>query len=182
MGSMRAALMAGNMPLTIPTSMRITVAIKRRCGQPAFRNALIAVYGGRCAVTGCDAADALEAAHIRRYAGARTNHSTNGLLLRADLHTLFDLGLVAVDTSTMTLMLASRLRGTSYESLHGKAVRLPEDFQHHPSREKLDQPFVRGVCFDIGQCFLRIAISKRVRHAFLTGRNILAPENVEQFD
>ena len=55
-----------------------------------FRDALIGAYAGRCAITGCSVLDILEAAHITPYLGPDTNHVTNGLLLRADLHTLFD--------------------------------------------------------------------------------------------
>jgi putative restriction endonuclease len=66
--------------------------IAARRGQAAFRAALIDAYGGRCSITGCDAVEALEAAHISPYKGDHTNDVTNGLLLRADLHTLFDLG------------------------------------------------------------------------------------------
>ena len=72
-------------------------AIVRRRGQPAFRRALLEAYHERCAVTGCDAPEALEAAHVVPYRGVATNHPANGLLLRADLHALFDLGLIAVD-------------------------------------------------------------------------------------
>ena len=50
-------------------------------------------YEGKCAVTGCDVPDVLQAAHIFPYMGPETNHPSNGLL-RADIHTLFDLGLI----------------------------------------------------------------------------------------
>jgi predicted restriction endonuclease len=66
-------------------------------GQPEFRNRLIAAYGGVCAVTGCNAVAALEACHLAPYSGAQSNHVTNGLLLRADIHTLFDLDLIGIE-------------------------------------------------------------------------------------
>ncbi len=47
-------------------------------------------YGGRCAVTNCDIEDVLEAAHISPYNGPSTDQVYNGLLLRTDIHTLFD--------------------------------------------------------------------------------------------
>ncbi len=49
---------------------------------------LLKAYSGRCAVTGCDAEPALEAAHLRPYKGPESNTAANGLLLRSDIHTL----------------------------------------------------------------------------------------------
>lgn len=60
---------------------RTITSVVQRQGQPAFRRALIKAYGGKCAVTDCDAEEALEAAHIVPYQGPETNHVTNGLLL-----------------------------------------------------------------------------------------------------
>ena len=105
---------------------RVVANVVRRRGQPAFRTALIEAYGGRCAISGCDAEAALEACHIRPYRGPHTNASSNGLLLRADLHTLFDLGLLAVDTTTMTAVVAPELEGTTYDELIGKPVSVPK--------------------------------------------------------
>ena len=99
---------------------------------------LIAAYGGRCAVTGCDAVEALEAAHIVPYRGPETNHVTNGILLRSDLHTLFDLGMVAIDTTTMTLVLDSRIANSSYMELSGTLIRVPNIVAEHPSDALLD--------------------------------------------
>ena len=99
---------------------------------------LIAAYGGRCAVTGCDAVEALEAAHIVPYRGPETNHVTNGILLRSDLHTLFDLGMVAIDTTTMTLGLDSRIANSSYMELSGTLIRAPNIVAEHPSDALLD--------------------------------------------
>jgi hypothetical protein len=104
---------------------RIEAEIMRRRGQPKFRQDLLDTYGRRCAISSCDAEAALEAAHIRTYKRADVNHVRNGILLRADLHTLFDLGLIAVRTSTWTVTVAAELEGTAYESLDGKRVRLP---------------------------------------------------------
>ena len=104
---------------------RVVASIVRRRGQPEFRRALLEAYGGTCAISGCDAEAALEACHIRPYKGPQTNSLSNGLLLRADLHTLFDLGLLAVDTASMTAIVAPELRGTTYDELAGKPVFVP---------------------------------------------------------
>jgi len=90
-----------------------SIAVRR--GQAAFRSDLIAIYGGKCAITGCDALPALEAAHIAPFRGEQWNHSSNGILLRGDIHTLFDLHLIAIDPETLDVIIASPLNGTHYE-------------------------------------------------------------------
>ena len=109
----------------------------RRKGQAKFWAALISAYKGRCVVTGCDALDALEAAHIVPYKGQHTNHPQNGLLLRADLHSLFDLGLLAINSKTMTVVLSRRLLDSDYRSLAGTPIAKPSDGPAAPSPEAL---------------------------------------------
>ena len=104
---------------------RITQDVVVRQGQAQFRNALIKAYEGRCAVTGCDSPFALEAAHIRPYRGEHTNDVTNGLLLRADIHALFDLGLLAVNPATRAVVISDQLSGDHYKSLDGRSLHLP---------------------------------------------------------
>ena len=116
---------------------RTFAAIVRRQGQRAFRQQLLRAYTGRCAVTGCQITDILEAAHIVPYQGPHTNHVSNGLLLRADLHTLFDLGLLTVDDETMSVVVAPILRSTEYGRWEGCSLRLPCTRAAHPSKEAL---------------------------------------------
>lgn len=114
-------------------------SIIRRRGQPNFRQQLLEIYGARCAITNCDVEEALEAVHILPYKGPQTNQPSNGLLLRADIHVLFDLGLIAVDTKTMKVLIASSLVGSSYAALNGNKLRLPKTQTFGPSKEALDQ-------------------------------------------
>ena len=72
-----------------------------------------------------DAEQALKAAHICPYKGKITNHASNGLLLRANLHILFDLGFIAVNTKTMTLVVAPNLKHTTYGELAAKPLTIP---------------------------------------------------------
>jgi predicted restriction endonuclease len=116
---------------------RTLIAIVRRRGQPAFRQALLAAYQGRCAVTGCDAEPVLEAAHIVPYLGPQTNHVTNGLLLRADIHTLFDLGLLSIEPTSRVVRLAPELQASSYSRLGGKSLADPIPAICRPSAEIL---------------------------------------------
>jgi len=104
---------------------RILASIVRRRGQAAFRSALLQAYGGRCAMTGCDVSDALEAAHIHPYFGPGSNTVSNGLLLRADIHTLFDLYLVAVNPDSLRIAVAPALRQSTYGELDGSALASP---------------------------------------------------------
>lgn len=117
---------------------RINRAIVLRRGQPSFRKLLLTAYNGKCAITGCNAPDALEAAHILGYRGNYSNKTNNGLLLRADIHTLFDLRLLAVETEDMTCVVAGRLMGTEYEELIGKEIILPEEKDFRPGRSHLN--------------------------------------------
>jgi hypothetical protein len=107
-------------------------AICRRQGQPEFRNKLIRAYSGRCAVTGWNAVQTLEAAHILQYDGPKTNHPANGLLLRADIHSLFDLGLIAIDSS-LKILLAPALKDTQYAQYEGKQIIEPVETNLKPS-------------------------------------------------
>lgn len=114
-------------------------SIVLRRGQSEFRSALLRAYGGRCAITDCDAPNALEATHIVPYKGPETNHPTNGLLFRADIHALFDLGLIAVDTSTMQVLVSPDLLQTTYAELRGRRLRPPRSSAFHPDRTALEE-------------------------------------------
>lgn len=120
---------------------RATRAITVRRGQAIFRNTLLDAYAHRCAVTSCSVVDVLEAAHISPYMGTVTNHVTNGLLLRADIHTLFDCGLLSVDPATRTIVIADSLVGSTYESLGGRKLRVPKNPAYTPSRKALTRHF-----------------------------------------
>jgi putative restriction endonuclease len=116
---------------------KIVATIHQRQGQKAFRDSLIAAHQ-KCVVTGYQLTQILEAAHIYPYQGPETNHISNGLLLRSDIHALFDLGLLAVDTENMTIILSSELNGTEYEKYANQRLLLSKDERLHPSKEALD--------------------------------------------
>jgi Fe2+ transport system protein FeoA len=110
---------------------RVAALIVRRQGQPAFRKRLLKAYNNRCAISRCDCPDALEAAHIRPYKGKRTNHVKNGILLRGDIHTLFDLGKIRID-SNYKVGICEKLQSTVYKEYHGKRLDLPTDKKDWP--------------------------------------------------
>ncbi len=112
-----------------------------RLGQATFRIAVLDAYGRACAVTGEHSLPALEASHIRSYAEDGPHEIRNGLLLRADLHRLFDTGYVTV-TRDLQLEVSARLRedyhnGKTYYSLHGAQLQVPLAASLRPDREFL---------------------------------------------
>lgn len=115
----------------------VETIIKRR-GHPHFRHALLEAYDYRCALTNFNAVETLEAAYILPFRGKATHHPSNGLLLRADIHTLFDLGKIAIDTGSMSVVIADDLAETSYRILAGRPLRYPQDEAHRPGKDALD--------------------------------------------
>ncbi|MBW6468894.1 MAG: HNH endonuclease [Coriobacteriia bacterium] len=124
--------------------LKVIAEVRRRQGAPRFRRTLLHAYEGQCAMTRYDAEPALEAAHIVPYRGPQTNHPTNGLLLRADMHDLFDLGLVAVDTDSMRLQLAKDLSGSMYEPYQDQPLWIPRDLSLRPNVEALERHRARS--------------------------------------
>ncbi|WP_198347027.1 HNH endonuclease [Nocardiopsis dassonvillei] len=108
-----------------------TATIRVRKGQPAFRKQLLNTFGEVCAFTGPAPAQALEAAHLYSYAANGKHHKGGGLLLRRDLHRLFDLGLIAVDPQAKSLHLTDDLKPyPEYAKLHGAQLAVSVTSEH----------------------------------------------------
>jgi putative restriction endonuclease len=110
-----------------------------RLGQGTFRIAVTEAYERGCAVTNEHSLPALEAAHIKSYATGGPHDVRNGLLLRADLHRLFDQGYITL-TPEFRVEVSKRLRedfanGRSYYPLHGNFVRVPHGTADRPLNE-----------------------------------------------
>lgn len=114
----------------------VMAEIVRRRGQPRFRQQLLDAYGNHCAISNCGVTDVLEASHIIPYLGAETNRTDNGLLLRSDLHTLFDSGLIAVDAQ-MSIILSPTIAQSEYGVFAGVRLRDPLSSTHRPSMDAL---------------------------------------------
>ena len=112
-------------------------SITQRRGQKAFRQSLLRAYEGKCAITGCAVPDVLEASHIYPYQGPKTNHVTNGLLLRADIHTLFDCGLITIDPDTLMVLTNEQLRDSNYRAYDNRRLRVPQNPAQQPSATAL---------------------------------------------
>lgn len=96
--------------------------IAKRQGQAAFRSGLLTAYEGRCAITDSATPQVLEAAHVTPYLGPKTNNISNGLLLRSDLHTLWDRGLIYL-CEDFRLRLNQDLKNSEYAKLEGTIIR-----------------------------------------------------------
>lgn len=103
----------------------IETQIVARQGGAAFRAEALKRADGYCAVTGWNVPAVLEAAHIVPYRGPRTNEPDNALLLRADIHTLFDRDLLLIDPSTLRIVLTDPLKNGPYAAYEGTLIRLP---------------------------------------------------------
>ncbi|MGB3624202.1 MAG: HNH endonuclease signature motif containing protein [Henriciella sp.] len=116
---------------------------KPRPNQQAFRTALVDAYRGRCVITGLGITEALEAAHILPHTGdARFDVVENGLLLRRDLHTLFDAFLWSINPHTSKVVLAKPLLNSPYLELNGKTAEhqaAPEALKFHVRQFKQRQ-------------------------------------------
>lgn len=119
------------------------VTIRPRLGQGAFRVEVTDAYSRRCAITGEKTLPALEAGHIRPYAKSGPHEIRNGLLLRSDLHNLFDLGYLTV-TLDYKVKVSRRIReefdnGRHYYALDGQSlVVLPREESARPAPEFLE--------------------------------------------
>lgn len=118
------------------------VLTRRRIGQGAFRILVTDTYERQCAVTREHTLPVLEAAHIRPVTQGGEHRVSNGLLLRSDVHTLFDRGYVTV-TPDYSFRVSDRLNddwsnGKIYYALDGQRIQLPRETSCRPDRELLE--------------------------------------------
>lgn len=113
-----------------------SIAIAHRRGPGELRQNLFAAYNGCCAVTGCSAEPVLEAVYLKSNDRNLSTHPSSGLLLRADIHTLFDLYLLAIAPKSLTVLFSPLLRESGYAEYHGKLLReaIAPEFQPDPTK------------------------------------------------
>jgi putative restriction endonuclease len=128
------------------------IQVVPRLGQGGFRAVVLDAYQGRCAITGHKIRPTLQAAHIRPVAEGGEHRVDNGLLLRSDVHTLFDRGYLTVDDH-LRLQVSPRLRdefgnGDEFYSRAGTVIGLPGRRVDRPARDFLqwhqDEVFQAG--------------------------------------
>ena len=115
--------------------------VKPRLGQGAFRIAVTDAYHRTCAVSGGKVLPALDAAHIKPYAFGGTHELSNGILLRRDIHSVFDAGYVTIDDD-YRFVVSERVKtdfnnGNEYRRLHGAQLSTPVGSLDRPDREAL---------------------------------------------
>ena len=114
-----------------------------RLGQGLFRVLVTDAYDRRCAITGERTLPVLEAGHIKPYSVVQRHEVSNGLLLRSDLHRLFDGGYLTIDPSNRKVVVSDRIReefqnGKEYYRLEGQVLREPDQAWAKPSAENLE--------------------------------------------
>jgi putative restriction endonuclease len=117
------------------------VLVKPRLGQGAFRILVTDNYRRRCAISGERTLPALDAAHIRPFSLGGTHEASNGILMRRDIHSLFDLGYVTI-TPGLKFEVSRKIReeyenGRHYYALHGSDVTVPETAERRPELSAL---------------------------------------------
>lgn len=105
------------------------VFVRPRLGQGSFQTAVLDAYARRCSISQEKVVPALEAAHIRPYGLGGEHRVDNGLLLRRDIHALFDRGYITV-TPSLEVIVSSRLKhefdnGEEYGAFNGSRLRPP---------------------------------------------------------
>lgn len=113
----------------------------RRIGQGTFRTVITDVYDRQCAVTRERALPALDAVHIKPFSDEPQHYVTNGMLLRSDVHRLFDSGYLTV-TPDYSVKVSPSIRsdfndGETYAKLDGSGLWIPEQPEHQPDPAKL---------------------------------------------
>lgn len=112
--------------------------VYRRQGQGKFRSNLLEAYSGKCAISGCSIKGLLDAAHILPHRGQSSDVIQNGILLRTDLHTLFDLGLISIDHASFRCSVHQDLReDPDYKEFCGRKISLPQREEHWPNKDCL---------------------------------------------
>jgi hypothetical protein len=127
-------------PYTPPArpASKVEQLVRLRPGQSLFKMALGLAYEGKCCVTGCDVREVLEAAHIDGYLAPESNNVSNGLLLRSDVHALFDSNLLGIDPKTYRISIHTSAKGQSgYAMWHGREIYLPKESTHRPNLSAL---------------------------------------------
>lgn len=131
-------------PTAAETARRVLAEIKARDGQLGFRTNVLLAYGRRCAISGCSTAAALEAAHIEPFDGMHSHRITNGVLLRADIHNLFDADLLGIDPDTKRIHLHPEItKAGDYADVDGSFLAAPMESFAMPEDAALRQRWER---------------------------------------
>lgn len=133
------------LPAHQPGGLRLAVD---RPGQAEFHRRVEEAYGGSCCISGCDVPASLEAAHIKPFNPLKVDVVANGLLLRADLHALFDQNQLVVEPKSRLVFFAPEARGwDEYDRSHAKASLANPQRSYSGARPTDDQFAERWITF-----------------------------------
>lgn len=119
------------------------VRTARREQQAKFRREVYAAYDGHCAASGTGIDDILQAAHIDDFRGRKSQIVQNGILLRVDIHMLYDANLLGIEPGSHRIVLSDVVNLEHYEYLSDRQLRLPRNPAMRPNDELLDIHFKR---------------------------------------
>lgn len=113
-----------------------TTTTNTRSGQSDFSSRIRRAYNNTCCISGETIPELLEAAHIQEYKSKDSQHVQNGLLLRVDLHRLYDSGLIFINDK-YEIQVSSKLNGTIYEIYRNRSINYHKDKRYKPSKDAL---------------------------------------------
>ena len=114
-----------------------------RLGQGTFRVLVTEAYERRCAITGERTLPVLDTAHIMPFSVCQRHELSNGILMRSDLHRLFDGGYLTIDPADRKVVVSKRIRqefenGKEYDRLEGQQIREPNNNAFRPLTENIE--------------------------------------------
>ena len=116
------------------------VEVEVRTQQGNFRKSVFALYKSTCCISGYEVEEALHAAHIVDYSETKDNSPQNGLCLRADIHILFDKGLIKIDCD-YSVEVDRQLEDTQYWQYNGQKILLPLSQIDWPKKSNLEMKY-----------------------------------------
>ncbi len=129
-------------PRSLPKSefKEVTTTRRDRRHQSKFREELLRIYNDKCAISGHGPVEVLEAAHISGLSNSGDNNYSNGLILRADIHRLFDKNLITIDPS-QKVCIDTQLKDTPYMQFDGHKI-------HYDSQDQPEFLWYLGARFE----------------------------------
>lgn len=119
----------------------VAVQAMRRKHQDAFRENVLKAYDGKCALTDVSTPNVLQAAHIDSYAKSKSHAVTNGILLRADVHLLYDAHMLTIRPDSGQIVVSDWVREPMYRDLDGRKMRFPKNRDYCPDEQLLEIHF-----------------------------------------
>lgn len=119
----------------------VAAQVMRRRRQDAFRKNVLEAYGGKCALTEVSTRNVLQAAHIDSFAKSQSHAVTNGILLRADVHLLYDAHLLTIRPDSGRIVVSDWVQDPMYRDLDGRQMRFPKNKDYRPDEQLLEINF-----------------------------------------